>query len=113
MPLIQNRLSLQANTTMENLISGSQFEFAPYPASVEFGITAAAIGVFADISTGQEIISERMEVSTANRFPVIPDDYVVLDMVSAGERIKIRAQNTTGAAIVIFWAVRIMPLAAR
>ncbi len=110
MPVIQGSQSIAANTTVENVITGSQFEFAPYDASVEFGVIGSATGLVSDISTGQEVIAERMSLSTANRFPVLPDDFIALDMVRQGERIKVRISNTTGGALTAFWCVRMMPV---
>lgn len=108
MPVIQGSLSIAANTAVENLISGSQFEFSPYDAQVDIGLCGSAAGLVVDVSTGQDVVTEAMAVNTANRFPVLPDDFVVTDMAASGERIKLRARNTTGGALTIFWCVRLM-----
>ena len=111
MPFIQNSLLVAANATVENLISGSQFEFAPYNASVDISLNGSAAGLVGDVSTGQDLVSENMALSPVNRFGIIPDDYTVQDVVRAGERIKLRVRNTTGGALTVFFSVRIMPLA--
>ncbi len=110
MPVIQGSQSIAANATVENLIAGSQFEFSPFNATVEFAVVAAAVGVVADISTGADVIAESMSVSNANRFPILPDDFIAIDITRTGERIKLRVRNTTGAAIVVNFCVRIMPM---
>lgn len=110
MPTIQQSVSVPANGTIENLFAGSQFEFAPYNATVECGVLGAAVGLIADVSTGQDVVAEAMNVAGKAGFPVIPDDFVVQDVVRAGERIKLRLRNTTGAAIVASFCLRMFPV---
>jgi hypothetical protein len=112
MPVIQGSTSLAANATIENVITGSQFEFAPYDATCEFAVLGAAVGVVADITTGADVVAESMSVANKAGFPVLPDDFMALDVVRGGERIKLRLRNTTPGAIVVTWTVRIMPLGA-
>lgn len=112
MPAFQNLVSIPANSTIENVMSGSQFEFAPYDAAVDFAIVAAAVGVVADVTTGSDVVAEAMTV--ANRtpliFPQLPDDFIASDVVARGERIKVRVRNTTGAAIQCVVSMRILPV---
>lgn len=112
MPAFQNLVSVAANSTIENVISGSQFEFAPYDAAVDFAIIAGATGVVADVTTGSDVVAEAMTV--ANRsplsFPTLPDDFVASDVVARGERIKVRLRNTTAAAISVVVSMRILPV---
>jgi hypothetical protein len=111
MPTIQSSVSVPANGSIESLISGSQFEFAPYNASVEIALVGAAAGLVADVSTGQDLVAEAYLISSANRFPIMPDDFLIQDVVRQGERIKMRVRNTTAAAIVVWFNVRIFPVA--
>jgi hypothetical protein len=113
MPFFQTQIGVPANATIENVIAGSQWEFAPYDAAVEFGIVGSAAGLVGDVSTGSDVVAEAFSVSNANRFPILPDDYVVQDVVRAGERIKVRLRNTTANQIAAFVAMRLMPLAGR
>lgn len=110
MPTIQSSLSIPANSSVENLITGSQFEFAPYPASIEIAAIGAAAGLVLDVSTGQDVVAEAYTVAGANRFPIMPDDFLIQDVVAAGERIKLRVRNTTAGAIVINYCVRMFPV---
>lgn len=112
MPFLQGSQSVAANATVENLITGSQFEFAPYAAQIEVALLASASGLVADVSTGQDVVAEAIAVNPANRFPLLPDDYHIVDVVAPGERIKIRVRNTTAGAITVNWALRIMPVRA-
>jgi hypothetical protein len=110
MPLMQFTGSVAANSTNDNVLTGSQFEYLPYNAALEFGIVGSAVGLLADAYSGSDLLCEGMAISTANRFPVFPDDYVLTDVAAGGERLKVRLRNTTGGALTFFVAVRITPL---
>lgn len=110
MPQIQNSVSIAANSVNDNVIAGSQFEFLPYNARLDFGLVGSATGILVDVYSGADALCEQMAISTANRFPINPDDYTLKDVAMAGERIKIRARNTTGGALTLFFGVVITPI---
>lgn len=110
MPLIQNSVLVAANSTNDNVLAGSQFEFLPYHAQLMFALNGSAVGLECDVYSGQDVITERMAVNAQNRFPVNPDDYNLSDVAAAGERIKVRVRNTTGGALTLFYGVNINPL---
>lgn len=110
MPVIQNSISIAANATNENIITGSQFEYLPGNALVEFGLVGSAAGLLADVYSGADIVAESFALSSANRFPLYPDDFPLNDVAAAGDRLKIRVRNTTGGALTAFYSVRITPV---
>lgn len=107
---IQKTASVAANTTVDNVLTGSQFEFLPMNAALDFGIVGSATGLEADVYSGSDMLCEGLAVSTQNRFPVFPDDYALSDVAAAGERIKVRIRNTTAGALTYFVGVRITPV---
>lgn len=110
MPLIQNTQSIAANASLENALAGSQFEFLPYNAFLEFGLQGSAAGLVADIYSGQDVLAEGIAIPLQNRYPLYPDDFNLNDVAAGGERIKVRIRNTTAGALSAFWAVRITPV---
>lgn len=113
MPVIQGNTSVAAASVNDNLLTGSQFEFLPYNASIEFGINGDANGadMRVDVFSGADVLLENAPLNVQNRIPVYPDDFILVDVARAGERIKIRARNTNaGAARSVLFSVRIMPL---
>jgi len=110
MPLIQGSVSVAANATNDNVLANSQFEFLPYNARIAFGLVASATGLLCDVYSGSDMVAENMAPSTANRFPINPDDFNLQDVAAAGERLKVRVRNTTGGALTLFFAANIMPL---
>lgn len=110
MPVIQGSVSVAANSVNDNVITGSQFEYLPYNARVDFGLVGSATGLLIDVFSGQDIIAESFAPPTQNRFPINPDDFTLTDVAAGGERIKVRARNTTGGALTLFWSVVITPV---
>lgn len=110
MPVIQGSTVIAANAVNDNVITGSQFEFLPYNASLAFGLVASATGLLVDVYTGQDIIAESFAPPTQNRFPLNPDDFTLSDVARGGERVKIRARNTTGGALTLFHGIIITPI---
>lgn len=112
MPTIQNRKSVTGLTTEDNVLSGSQYEFLPYDAQLEFAIVgdANATDLRVDVYSGQDVLMENAEPSAQNRIPIYPDDFTLVDQAAAGERIKIRVRNVNAAARTLFYSLRITPL---
>jgi len=110
MPTVQNSVSVAATSVNENVLTGSQWEYLPMNARLDFGLVASATGLVVDVYSGSDIIAEGYAPSLANRFPIYPDDFNLNDVAAGGERIKIRVRNTTGGALTFFFSVRITPL---
>lgn len=112
MPVIQQRVSIAAGAINDNILAGSQFEFLPFDASLEFGINGDANGqeVLCDVYSGSDVLLENAPLNSQARMPVYPDDYTLTDVAAAGERLKIRARNTGAGAHIVSIAVRITPL---
>jgi hypothetical protein len=111
MPLIQQSVSIAASPAVnDNVLTGSQFEFLPYNASLRFALNGSATGLVADIYSGQDVLAEQMGVNTLNRVPINPDDFLLSDVAAAGERIKVRVRNTTGGPLTLFYALMIDPI---
>lgn len=110
MPVIQGSVSVAANAVNDNVITGSQFEYLPYNAKIDFGLVGSAAGLLCDVYSGQDIVAESFAPPATNRTPVNPDDFTLTDVAAGGERIKVRARNTTGGALTIFFSIIITPV---
>ena len=112
MPVIQQKALVPANGIIDNVLTGSQYEYLPWNASIEFGVNGGAEGgdLQADVYSGSDVLMEDGLLSAQNRIPIYPDDYQLTDVAAAGERLKIRVRETAGTATTIFYSVRITPL---
>lgn len=109
MPTIRVSSIIAANGTNDNVLTGSQFEFLPFNALLEFAINGSAIGLVTDVYSGSDTLIENGAVNSLNRFGVYPDDFDLNDVAAAGERIKVRVRNTTAGALTHFTTCRITP----
>jgi len=110
MPVIQKEVSIAANSSNENILSGSAFEFLRGNAVVSIGLTGAATGLVANIQSGADIVLEESPLEVKTTFPVIPDEMYYNDVGVLGDRLVIRVRNTTGGALVVRAIVQITPL---
>lgn len=108
MPLFQKKVSVAANATVDNVLTGSQWEFIQMPAmNVQFGIVASATGLIVDVYSGADTLAEDLQPSEQNRFPIFPDDYTLTDVAVQNDRLKVRARNTTAGALDVFVGLRL------
>lgn len=108
MPSILRGPSIAATSTNENLLSGSSFEFARGPGIMSCGITADAAGIIANIQAGNDIVAEAFPVPVlASLYPRIPDEMYFTEAIEAGDRLVVRAQNTTAGGVVVRTVVQL------
>lgn len=101
MPMILKEVTIAANTTNDNVLAGSAFEFARGRGVVSMGICAAATGVVCNLQAGGDIVAEAFTLPILTRYPIVPDEMYFTEVVEMGDRIVQRAQNTTGAGIIV------------
>lgn len=99
MPVIQRAVVIPANSTVENVIAGSQYEFARRRCIISGGIVGETAGLVGTINSGGDVVMEQFPLKALASFPVIPDDFVFTDVMEQGDRLSIAVQNTTGANI--------------
>lgn len=99
MPVIQRAVVIPANSTNDNIIAGSQYEFARRRCIISGGIVASAAGLVANINSGGDVVMEQFPLKALADFPVIPDDFVFTDVMEVGDRLSIPVQNTTAGAL--------------
>lgn len=109
MPSIVKRVALAAGGENSNVLQGSPFEFLPYDAAVEIGMTADVNLVLATVTSGSDVLQEEgpVQKAAADTAPKYPDDFLLQDVAAAGERLAIKLRNTNAAAAVVYVVVRI------
>lgn len=113
MPIIQGSTSVALSSVNDNVLAGSQFEFLPFNAMLEFGLNGDANGgdLRVDVYSGSDVLMENAPMNVRAVIPTYPDDFLLNDVAGAGQRIKVRVRNTSAAAArTLYWVVRITPL---
>jgi hypothetical protein len=110
MPIMTDRQSVAANSTVQNVLAGKLAEFLSDPSRVALYAAASAVGLNYSLLIGGESVVDDQECSAANRFPVVPDDFLAEGGGLGGDRIIVRVRNTTGAAITAFTRVEVNPV---
>jgi len=119
MPTIVKRIALAvagaAGSTVDNILAGSQYEFAPFDGTIEVGILADRTNVSCAVFSGPDVLAEPgSSVPTTvtlgtEAAPKYPDDFFLEDDVAQGDRLKVSLQNNNVAIATTIVAVRITP----
>lgn len=107
--LMSDSISVAANSRSANVLAGLQFEFLPSRAQFQLRASSAATGIRADFNVGGEQLAVDTLVPPTNRFPIAPDDTMLSSTGMKGERLFLTFRNTTAGALIVQWAVEIMP----
>lgn len=110
MPIIRKELSVAANSTVDNVFTGSIYEFLPWNAAINMGITGSATGLVATVNTGSDTIQEEAPVNILTTFPVIPDNMDIQDRARGGERLVVKVRNTTAGALTVRVLAQLQPI---
>lgn len=112
MPTIQKRVvALAAGNTIENVLAGSQYEFAPFDGTIEVGIVATAAGGECAVFSGPDVLAEpgtSVKIQAAEAI-AYPDDYFLEDEVAQGDRLKVTVRNASAGNLNFVVALRITP----
>ena len=103
MPMMQDSVSVAANSVSTNQLSGQLYEFAAAGQNITLSATGSATGLRCTFICGLPLINDQA-INLQNRFPIIPDDIMFADQVPGG-RMVLTFRNTTGGALTAFWRV--------
>lgn len=104
MPMMQDSISVAANSVSANVLAGKLYEFVPAGTNVTLSTTGSATGLRCSFIAALAQLLNDEAMSTANRFPLIPDD-IVLNQRVPGGRLLLTFRNTTAGALTAFWRV--------
>lgn len=113
MPTIFHSTTGAAAGATINATQGSQYEYLPFNAFVEFAIYADTGDTWtANVFSGSDVLMEGATLPIlATATPIIyPDHYFLNDIALAGERIGVKCTNGTGGAADFRAIIRITPV---
>jgi hypothetical protein len=98
-----------ANTTSLNLCAGKSAEFVKEPSVVTLSATGSAVGLYATMIVGEEVVVDDQPIPLTNRFPIVPDDTLAQGGAFPGDRVNVRLRNSTGGNLTGWIRVDIEP----
>ena len=101
MPNIFNEQTLGAGASVASTILGNAYEFSRARAIISIGLSAAATGTFTQVQLGARNVATEFSPPILTRYPVIPDEMYINDVVDVNDRILIPWRNPSGGGIVI------------
>jgi hypothetical protein len=101
MSVLQREISVPANTTIENIFSGSAFEFARQNSVLQMALVGSATGLVGTVQVGARVVLEESPLAIKTTMPIIPDDFYYTEGVLQNERIIGRVRNTTAGALTV------------
>ncbi len=107
MPNIFSEVSLLTTVANPSIIQGNAFEFARNRAVISIGLAAAATGTFCNVQLGARNVATEFSPPILTRYPVIPDEMYVNDVVDVNDRILIPWRNPTGGTIIVRAAIQL------
>lgn len=112
MPTIKRTTALAIGAEATPL-TGSQYEYLPWPALIEAAVLAdPGGGVNADFFSGSDVVMQNSPLDEKpTTEPIIyPDDYQIQDVAAGGERLGLTLREVGGAATNVRTVVRITRL---
>lgn len=112
MPLIQFAQVMTSGGTATPL-TGSQYEYLPWPAFVEIALNASiTANIVATVTSGADVLQEEspVQVVTTAGVPVPFDQPQLQDIAAAGDRLKIGLREIAAGTATCFGWVRITPM---
>lgn len=113
MPTILVQSTDVADGSTTNPLQGSQYEYLPFDAFVEFAIYADTGDTFTvSVFSGSDVLMQNGSMPIlATATPILyPDHFYLTDTAAAGERLGVQAVNGTGGVASFRTLVRITPL---
>jgi hypothetical protein len=109
--LMETEVSVAANGTNSNILTGELYERAPFDGLMNYFSTGSATGLREQIFIAGQAVTGRKFVNIQNRMPVNPDDLQMQGIVvMKGDQIVVRVDNTTAGALTHRSRVDIEPV---
>ena len=104
MPMMQDSVSVAANSVSANVLAGQLYEFVRGGQPIRLSGSGSATGLRVSLLIGMAIINDQA-LNLQNRFPLIPDDVIHTGRAPVTGRMVLTFRNTTAGALTAFWRI--------
>jgi len=111
-PVINVQSDNLAANSINFPLAGSQYEYLPFDAYLEFAVIASAATVDVTVFSGSDVLQQGgPPIVKTPQTAVYPDDFTLTDTARRGERISVVLRETGGVATTdVHTVVKITPL---
>lgn len=102
--------SVAANSTSSNLLSGKQQEFLDRASVIRVYPTASATGMELQLMIGNRTTVDFQPIGAQNAFPKRDQDLFAEGVGAPGDRLTLKAKNTTGSAVTLDAIIDVIPI---
>lgn len=101
----QDVVTINAYSTVPNILAGNRFERVPYAIGQgKLLVAGSALGLTVELNIGGRSITPAVAVNEQDRLPVEPDDTLAKDIQAfAGELIQITVVNPTAGNLDFYY----------
>ena len=110
MSVMQKENTITTGVTVDNVFSGSAFEFARQNSLLNMAIVGSATGLLATIQVGSRVVLEESPLSILTTMPKLQDDFYYSEGVLANERIICRVRNPTAGTLICRTIAQLQPV---
>lgn len=108
--VLSDRASVAANVTTTNVLANKLGQRLRSAASLRIGATGSAVGMHLQFNISGRVVIDDQEISGINRFPLDPDDIILVAGAVLDDELIARFRNSTGAAITYVIVVTVQPV---
>lgn len=109
MRLVDPARSVGANAKSGNILADKVGRLIGPPTKVRFASVASAAGMRLTILLGAITVMDDQEISSANRYPILPDD-LTTEFGAEADELQAFLRNTTAGALTATTIVDLDPL---
>ncbi len=113
MPALQYSNAMTANQTGLNIVAGWQYEYLPWPCTVQILMNATTVGVRVTIYAGSQTIVQRGPVAGGGTAGVLPTVYNVPPVqfiAAAGDRLIVSCDEVAAGTPTVNAQIVVEPL---
>jgi len=100
-------LSVAANTTSGNILTGKQGEYLARRSLVEVAVVGSAAGIYNTVQCGSRTIVQDQYANPSNRWPIDPDDFNIRFVGMPGEKLYVDLRISTAGALTVNCVVKV------
>jgi len=103
-------LAVAAGALVPNVLANQPYVYLPWDAKADIFIVASTGGNKSSLTAGGEQVFREASLPVRATPPLVPDDLLTSELISAGSLLDLQFRNATAAAADFRWMIKLTPL---